>query len=127
MYAWVHKCVTCCPGFAGHRIEELPEVPLVVSDKVEELKRTKEAVALLKKLRAWRDIEKVRLNSYYLITCQCQYINLGVRIAQRVQHQTCDQEVAVLIPPSRSGWKIFFSIVNFLCSLFVNCSIPLLP
>jgi len=43
----------------GHRIEELPEVPLVVSDKVEELKRTKEAVGLLKKLRAWKDIEKV--------------------------------------------------------------------
>merc|ERR1712087_1001999 len=43
----------------GHRIEELPEVPLVVSDKVEELKKTKEAVGLLKKLRAWKDIEKV--------------------------------------------------------------------
>ncbi|PVD20068.1 hypothetical protein C0Q70_20562 [Pomacea canaliculata] len=43
----------------GHRIEEIPEVPLVVSDKAEELKRTKEAVALLKRLKAWRDIEKV--------------------------------------------------------------------
>ncbi|KAL8602330.1 60S ribosomal protein L4 [Nucella lapillus] len=43
----------------GHRIEELPEVPLVVEDKVEDLKKTKEAVALLKKLRAWKDVEKV--------------------------------------------------------------------
>ncbi|XP_076465725.1 large ribosomal subunit protein uL4-like [Babylonia areolata] len=43
----------------GHRIEELPEVPLVVADKVQDLKKTKEAVALLKKLRAWKDIEKV--------------------------------------------------------------------
>jgi len=43
----------------GHRIEELPEVPLVVSDKVEELKKTKEAVTLLKKVKAWSDIEKV--------------------------------------------------------------------
>jgi len=43
----------------GHRIEEIPEVPLVVSDKVEEMKKTKEAVTLLKKLRAWQDIEKV--------------------------------------------------------------------
>lgn len=43
----------------GHRIEEIPEVPLVVSDKVEELKKTKEAVAVLKKLKAWSDIEKV--------------------------------------------------------------------
>nr|KAG5690684.1 hypothetical protein BaRGS_013470 [Batillaria attramentaria] len=43
----------------GHRIEEIPEVPLVVSDKAEEMKRTKEAVALLKRIKAWRDIEKV--------------------------------------------------------------------
>jgi len=43
----------------GHRIEEIPEVPLVISDKVEEIKKTKEAVAVLKKLKAWSDIEKV--------------------------------------------------------------------
>jgi len=43
----------------GHRIEETPEVPLVISDKVEELKKTKEAVAVLKKFKAWSDIEKV--------------------------------------------------------------------
>merc|ERR1711915_273897 len=33
----------------GHRIEEIPEVPLVVDDKVESYKKTKEAVLLLKK------------------------------------------------------------------------------
>ena len=43
----------------GHRIEETPEVPLVLSDKVEEIKKTKEAVRLLKKTSAWKDIEKV--------------------------------------------------------------------
>ncbi|KAL4228249.1 60S ribosomal protein L4 [Mactra antiquata] len=43
----------------GHKIEEIPEVPLVVSDKVEEYKKTKEAVGLLKKLKAWQDILKV--------------------------------------------------------------------
>ncbi|KAK3098796.1 hypothetical protein FSP39_023203 [Pinctada imbricata] len=43
----------------GHKIEEIPEVPLVVSDKVQEYKKTKEAVALLKKLKAWNDIQKV--------------------------------------------------------------------
>ncbi|KAH9524730.1 60S ribosomal protein L4 [Bulinus truncatus] len=43
----------------GHRIEEIPEVPLVVSDKIEEIKKTKEAVQVLKKLKAWSDIEKV--------------------------------------------------------------------
>ncbi|KAG2470997.1 RL4B protein, partial [Polypterus senegalus] len=43
----------------GHRIEETPEVPLVVEDKVEGYKKTKEAVQLLKKLKAWNDIKKV--------------------------------------------------------------------
>lgn len=43
----------------GHRIEEIPEVPLVVEDKVEGYKKTKEAVLLLKKLKAWNDIKKV--------------------------------------------------------------------
>ncbi|XP_014666598.1 PREDICTED: 60S ribosomal protein L4-A-like [Priapulus caudatus] len=43
----------------GHRIEETPEIPLVVSDKMEELKKTKEAVSLLKKFRAYTDILKV--------------------------------------------------------------------
>ncbi|KAA0887921.1 50S ribosomal protein L4, partial [Enterobacter hormaechei] len=43
----------------GHRIEEIPEVPVVVDDKVEGYKKTKEAVLLLKKLKAWNDIKKV--------------------------------------------------------------------
>ncbi|KAL6481065.1 hypothetical protein MHYP_G00091450 [Metynnis hypsauchen] len=43
----------------GHCIEEIPEVPLVVDDKVEGYKKTKEAVLLLKKLKAWNDIKKV--------------------------------------------------------------------
>nr|XP_061812873.1 large ribosomal subunit protein uL4B-like [Nerophis lumbriciformis] len=43
----------------GHRVEEIPEVPLVVEDKVEGYKKTKEAVLLLKKLKAWNDIKKV--------------------------------------------------------------------
>jgi len=43
----------------GHRIEETPEVPLVLSDSIEALKKTKEAVRILKKTHAWNDIEKV--------------------------------------------------------------------
>uniref|UniRef100_G1PYX7 Large ribosomal subunit protein uL4 C-terminal domain-containing protein n=1 Tax=Myotis lucifugus TaxID=59463 RepID=G1PYX7_MYOLU len=43
----------------GYHIEEVPEVPLVVEDKVEGFKKTKEAVLLLKKLKAWNDIKKV--------------------------------------------------------------------
>merc|ERR1712018_833580 len=44
----------------GHRIEQTPEVPLVLSDKVEEYKKTKEAMGLLKRLKVWTDIEKVK-------------------------------------------------------------------
>jgi len=44
----------------GHRIEQIPEVPLVLSDKVEEFKKTKEAVQLLRCLKAMPDIDKVK-------------------------------------------------------------------
>jgi len=43
----------------GHLINEVPEMPLVVSDKVQEFTKTKEAVALLRRLRAWSDVQKV--------------------------------------------------------------------
>jgi large subunit ribosomal protein L4e len=44
----------------GHRIEQIPEVPLVIADKIQELKKTKEAVAALHRLKVWPDIEKVK-------------------------------------------------------------------
>ncbi|VDK24578.1 unnamed protein product [Taenia asiatica] len=43
----------------GHRVDKIPELPLVVSGNVEKIKKTKEAVKVLKKLRAWSDIQKV--------------------------------------------------------------------
>ncbi|KAL7644599.1 UNVERIFIED_CONTAM: hypothetical protein RMT77_004138 [Armadillidium vulgare] len=43
----------------GHIIHETPEVPLVVGDKVEEAKTTKEAMMFLRKCRAWSDVLKV--------------------------------------------------------------------
>ena len=43
----------------GHRIEEIAEVPLVVPSSTESLTKTKEAVALLKALNAYRDVTKV--------------------------------------------------------------------
>ncbi|KAI6203170.1 Ribos-L4-asso-C domain-containing protein [Aphelenchoides besseyi] len=43
----------------GHVIDQVAEIPLVVSDKIEGLKKTKDAVALLKRLNLWADIEKV--------------------------------------------------------------------
>ncbi len=44
----------------GHRIESTPELPLVLSDKVEDVKKTKEAVKILRNTAAWNDIEKVK-------------------------------------------------------------------
>lgn len=43
----------------GHKVDELPEVPLVVSNAVEATTKTASAVALLKKLGAYADVEKV--------------------------------------------------------------------
>ncbi|KAG9128595.1 hypothetical protein FRC07_000028 [Ceratobasidium sp. 392] len=43
----------------GHRIEGIDEVPLVVSSDVETYTKTKEAVTLLKSLRAYGDVTKV--------------------------------------------------------------------
>ena len=42
----------------GHRIEEVEEVPLVVSSAVESYKKTKEAVSLLTALGAYADVQK---------------------------------------------------------------------
>lgn len=43
----------------GHAIEQVPEFPLVVSDKIQEYNKTKEAVKFLRSIKAWADIEKV--------------------------------------------------------------------
>lgn len=42
----------------GHRIEGIGEVPLVVSDAVQKISKTKEAVKVLKALNAYTDVEK---------------------------------------------------------------------
>merc|ERR1712110_762542 len=43
----------------GHRIEEIPEVPLVVSDKVQSFTKTKEALILMKRTKAYNDVDQV--------------------------------------------------------------------
>ncbi|CAG8558812.1 17344_t:CDS:2, partial [Funneliformis caledonium] len=43
----------------GHRVEEIREVPLVIGNGIESLAKTKAAVALLKAVRAYRDVVKV--------------------------------------------------------------------
>ncbi|AAS50558.1 AAR191Cp [Eremothecium gossypii ATCC 10895] len=43
----------------GHRVEKIPEIPLVVSSDLESIKKTKEAVAALKAVGAHSDVVKV--------------------------------------------------------------------
>jgi len=43
----------------GHQIQGIPEVPLVVSDKVQSFSKTKEAVVFLRRNKAWADVAKV--------------------------------------------------------------------
>jgi len=42
----------------GHSVEDVPELPLVVSDDVESMKKTKQAVALLQAIGAYDDVER---------------------------------------------------------------------
>lgn len=44
----------------GHRIENINEVPLVVSSKIEALTKTRAAIELLQKIQAFADVEKVK-------------------------------------------------------------------
>jgi len=43
----------------GHMIHETTEVPLVVTDKIQEYDKTKQAVLFLRKLKIWNDVDKV--------------------------------------------------------------------
>ena len=43
----------------GHRVDSVPEFPLVVADTAEKIERTKEAVRFLKDVGAWGDVQKV--------------------------------------------------------------------
>jgi len=42
----------------GHKIDQIPEVPVVCTNAIESLTKTKAAVALLKQLNAYEDVEK---------------------------------------------------------------------
>lgn len=45
----------------GHIIDGVSEFPLVVSDKVQSISKTKQAVILLRRLKVWADVQKVSL------------------------------------------------------------------
>jgi large subunit ribosomal protein L4e len=43
----------------GHRVANIPNLPLVLDDKLEGIEKTKDAVALLKRFGAYEDVERV--------------------------------------------------------------------
>jgi large subunit ribosomal protein L4e len=43
----------------GHRVDQVPELPLVVDNGVEKIERTREAVRFLRYIGAWNDVQKV--------------------------------------------------------------------
>ncbi|XP_069679476.1 large ribosomal subunit protein uL4 [Periplaneta americana] len=43
----------------GHMVQDVPELPLVVEDKIQEYSKTKQAVIFLRRIKAWTDIQKV--------------------------------------------------------------------
>jgi hypothetical protein len=51
---------------AGHIIDGISELPLVVSDKIQEYNKTKQAVLFLRRNKLWGDVLKVS-NSYHVI------------------------------------------------------------
>jgi len=44
----------------GHRVDGIPEVPLVLSSDVESVQKTKQAIAVLKAVNAFGDVEKAK-------------------------------------------------------------------
>jgi len=44
----------------GHRIQNTPEIPLILSDDLQEVVKTAKAVSILTKIGAYTDVEKVR-------------------------------------------------------------------
>lgn len=51
----------------GHIIDGVSEFPLVVSDEVQKLQKTKQAVVFLRRMKIWADIQKVNKQNIPLI------------------------------------------------------------
>jgi len=54
------SAVTSLVMAKGHRVDKVPEIPLVVSNKIESIERTNEAVKILTKLGLGAELEKVK-------------------------------------------------------------------
>lgn len=64
--------------FSGHVIDSIPELPLVVTDKVQELTKTKQAVGFLRRIRAWPDVQKVLENFSHRIHIILNKLNMNI-------------------------------------------------
>lgn len=56
---------TAVPGLVmarGHRIDNVPELPLVIADSLNSVSRTKDAKAILNRIGAYDDVEKARVS-----------------------------------------------------------------
>jgi len=60
-YCFSFGCISITPLVLarGHRISGIPNLPLVVDDKVEGIEKTKDALSFLKKIGAYEDVERV--------------------------------------------------------------------
>ena len=57
----------------GHIIDGVSEFPLVVSDETQKLTKTKQAVALLRRLKIWADVQKVIIIFFLFFFYQTYY------------------------------------------------------
>lgn len=61
-----------------HYIEKVPEIPFMVEDKLEVYKKPKEAVLLLKKLKAWNGIKKsIPLSNWELAGAKWEAVTIS--------------------------------------------------
>lgn len=81
----------------GHKIERVHELPLVVSDKIQNLNKTKEAVNLLKTLKAIDDVVKVK---------ETKKIRSGVGKSRNRRYVTRKGPLIVL-ETKGTGWRAF--------------------
>jgi len=81
----------------GHKIERVHELPLVVSDKIQNLNKTKEAVNLLKTLKAIDDVVKVK---------DTKKIRSGVGKSRNRRYVTRKGPLIVM-ETKGTGWRAF--------------------
>ncbi|XP_022857597.1 60S ribosomal protein L4-like [Olea europaea var. sylvestris] len=85
----------------GHRIEEVPELPLVVSDSTEALEKTNAAMKILKQIGAYTDAEKAK-------------DSLGIRPGKgKMRNRRYISRKGPLVVYGTEGAKIFLSLTAF--------------